>query len=239
VPEYNLPEEYYQQHGFTRLRAGSGPHLGADANLSFDIVEKSEITASQPAVSNGQLKCYQRTKTTKYLFTWRLNPATRKFTLESEKVLEVVYGPLVEVPCPKALTDQFGSAPPLIDEDRYEQCPEGDPFETAGKQPDDFYNEFFAGSTVRVAQRTGTTKGNVDLLEIDGFVYARTDMESGTRCFRRSRHIKARLYWTLCPRTGWHLHTRDYYVNLWGPWEEIPCGQIPKDTVVLSAVSDG
>lgn len=238
MSEFNQPEEYYRQEGYTRLRSGSGPHLGADANLSFDIAEKSELTSGQPAVSNGELKCYQRTKTTRVLFAWRLNPTTKKFTLVSSRVLEIVYGPLVEIACAPALVKQFGSAPELINEDAYEQCPEGDPWETKGRQPDAFYRDFFAGRTVRIAQRTGTTKGNIDLLEIDGFVYARTEMESGTRCYKRARHIKARAYWTLCPRTGWHLQDLKYYVNLWGPWQEIPCEEIPEDEVTLGSISD-
>lgn len=238
MAEYNLPEEYYQANGYTKLRSGSGPHLGADANLSFDVVEKTEIISAHPMSVNGQLKCYERTKITRSLFTWRLNPQTRKFSLVSEQILEITYGPLIEVPCPKALIDQYEKKPELIDEDKYEQCPEEDKYGTEGKEPDAFYAEFFKGRTVRVVQRTATVKGNVDLLEIDGFVYASLELEDGKHCYKRARHIKARLYWTLCPRTGWHLQVMTFYVNLWGPWQEIPCEQIPEDTVVLSSLNE-
>lgn len=115
MPEVNLPEEYYQANGYTKLSAGSGPHLGADANLSFDIVEKQEIISAQPMSVGGQLKCYERTKITRSQFTWRLNPQTRKFSLVEEKPLGIFYGPLIEIPCPKALKDQYDKTPELID----------------------------------------------------------------------------------------------------------------------------
>src|SRR5690606_941941 len=84
------------------------------------------------------------------------------------------------------------------------------------------YADFFKGRTVRIVQRTPTTKGRVDLLEIDGFVYARLPLEDGPHCYKRSRHIKARLYWSFCPRPErWYLQEMTYYVNLWGPWQEI------------------
>lgn len=234
----NLPEEYYQAHGLTKVRSGSGPHLGATSNMSFDIVEKTEFIPGKPKVTNGQLKCYQQSKTIRYSFTWELNPKTHKFSLKSKKMIEVVYGPLVEVACSKALIKYYNQAPPMIDESRYDQCPEDDPYGTDGKQPDEFYNEFFEGDTVKIIQRTGTTKGNVDLLEIDGFVYSRMKMESGIHCFEQARHKKARCYWTFCPETGWHLQVMDYYVNLWGPWQEIPCGRIPKGVITLSISDD-
>ena len=238
MAKYNQPEEYYQKHGFTKLKSGSGPHLDTSSDRSFDVVEKTELTPAQPIVADGKLTCYQRTKTSRYLFTWKYNKKSRKFSRVSKKLLEITYGPLVETPCPKALIKKFETPPELIDEDKYDPCPEGDPYETKGKEPDDFYNEFFKGRTVRVVQRTATSKGNIDLLDIDGFVYAKVEMESGNRCFRQYRHIKARLYWTFCPRTGWHLQKMDYYVNLWGPWQEIPCEQIPKGTLTLSSIRD-
>lgn len=239
MPEVNLPEEYYQAHGFTRLKAGSGPHLGHDADLSFDVVEKTEIISAQPVVSNGKLTCYQRTKLTRHLFTWRYDPATRKFSLVSDKVINVVYGPLIPVPCPPALKDQFERVPDPVDISRLNPCPDEDTHGTNGRLPDEFYADFFKDRTVRIVQRIETNESQTDFLDVDGFVYAKTEMESGDRCFRRYRHIKARLIWTFCPRTGiWHLQSMDFYVNLWGPWEEIPCHEIPGDTIVLSTISD-
>src|SRR5690606_27665719 len=114
--------------------AGSGPHLGADANLSFDIVEKQEIISAQPMSAGGQLKCYERTKITRSQFTWRLNPQTRKFSLVEEKPLGIFYGPLIEIPCPKALKDQYDKTPELIDEEKYKECPEKDNYDTEGKE---------------------------------------------------------------------------------------------------------
>ena len=233
MSEYNQPEEYYRANGFTRLRAGAGPHLGQDANLSFDLVEKSETVSAQPEAVDGQLKCYQRIKTTLHLFTWRLNPETRKFSKVSDRVTETRYGPLVEVACPKALVEQFGSTPEPIDEEKVDPCPEEDQYGTEGKVPDDFYADLFSDSQVRVAQRTVTAKGQVDLLEVDFFHYAKQKTDSGDRCYARKRHIKTRLHWTLCPGGDWHLHDMSHYVNLWGPWYEIPCHTIPRDTIIM------
>lgn len=239
MAEYNLPEEYYQSHGYTNLSSGSGPHLGAGANMSYDVAEKSEIISAQPMSVGGKLKCFERTKTTRSLFTWRLNPQTHKFSLVEEKFLGITYGPLIQVPCPKALKNQYDKKPELIDEEKYKECPEKDKYGTEGKEPDAFYADFFKGKTVTLVQRTPTTKGQVDLLEIDGFVYAKLKLEDGEHCYKRSRHIKARLYWTFCPRPeGWHLQEMTYYVNLWGPWQEIPCKEIPKGEITLSSLNE-
>ena len=110
------------------------------------------------------------------LFTWRLNPQTRKFSLVSEKIIGVTYGPI-----------------------RHSGTRKHERIRNPDRLTCVYYAEFFKGRTVRVVQRTPTTKGQVDLLEIDGFVYARLELEDGQHCYQRARHIKARLYWTHCP----------------------------------------
>ena len=241
MSDYNQPEEYYRQHKITRMKAGAGPHLGADADLSYDLVEKDTTTGSQPVSENGQLKCYQRTKRIRYLFTWRYHSDRRKFTLVSKEVVEIWYGPLVEVKCPPTLANKYRT-PELkpVDEEKLDPCPEKDGYGTEGKEPDDFYRDYFTGMQLRLVQRQVTSRGQNDFIELDSFHYAKVKMDSGERCYRRARHIKAKLYWTLCRETGkWHLHLMDYYVNLWGPWIEIQCHQIPVDAgYVATSISD-
>jgi hypothetical protein len=231
--EYDLPEDYYRQNGWTRLASGSGPHLGAEAGLSFDIVERTDVIPGQPEAVNGELKCYQRLKTIRRRFIWRLNPATHRFGLVTSEETGVIYGPPTEVPCPPALKQAFKDAPAPIDESGIDVCPDDDPWGTQGLEPDAFYADFFRGETWRIVQRTKTAKGQVDLVERDFLHYGEQRMGENRRCFARRRHVKARLYWTFCPKDGWHLQDMTFYVNLWGPWREIPCEDVPRETNLM------
>ncbi len=236
--EFDLPEDYYRQHGWTRLSSGAGPHLGADANLSFDVVERTDVIAGQPEAVDGELKCYQRLKTTRRRFVWRLNPATHRFALVTSEEMGVAYGPPVEVPCPPALKQAFEGLPAPIDESGVDVCPDGDPWGTRGLAPDAFYADFLRGETWRIVQRVATAKGQVDRLERDFLHFSEQRTPQGRRCHARRRHLKVRFYWTFCPSDGWHLQDMTCYVNLWGPWREIPCREIPRDANLVPLGDD-